>query len=74
MKALNSPYIPHRGEVIQCDQFGDRTFLTIHIGDGKTEAKNLPTLVDYNLHERVLILETKLQELSKQLQDKNEFL
>lgn len=70
----NSSYIPQRGEVIQCDQLGDGTFLTIHVGDGKTEAKNLPTLVDYNLHDRVLILETKLQELSQKLQDKNVFL
>ena len=63
----NSPYIPKRGEVIQYDRLGDGSWLTIHVGDGKTKVKDLPTLADYDLHERVILLEKQVKELQERI-------
>jgi hypothetical protein len=59
----DSPYIPKRGETIQYDRLGDGTWLTIHVGDGKTQVKDLPAIADYDLRERVRILEEKIAKL-----------
>lgn len=63
----DSSYIPKRGEVIQYDHLGDGSCLTIHVGDGKIRVKDLPTLVDYDLHERVILLEKQVKELQKRI-------
>lgn len=60
----NSPYVPKRGEVVQYDRLGDGTWITTHIGDGKTLVKDLPTLVDSDIRERVRILEEKVAKLT----------
>jgi len=59
----NSLYIPKRGETIQYDRLGDGTWLTVHVGDGKTPVKDLPAIADYDIHERVRILEEKIAKL-----------
>jgi hypothetical protein len=59
----DSPYIPKRGETIQYDRLGDGTWLTIHVGDGKTPVKDLPAIADYDIRERVRILEEKIAKL-----------
>jgi hypothetical protein len=59
----NSTYIPKRGEAIQYDNLGDGTWLTIHVGDGKTPITDLPAIADYDLRERVRILEEKIAKL-----------
>jgi hypothetical protein len=59
----DSPYIPKRGEAIQYDRLGDGTWLTIHVGDGKTQVKDLPAIADYDIRERVRILEEKIVKL-----------
>ena len=63
----NSPYIPKKGEVIQYDRLGDGSWLTIHIGDGKTKATDLPVIADYDLHERVILLEKQVKELQERI-------
>lgn len=55
--STNSQYIPKRGEVIQYDRLGDGSWLTIHVGDGRTKVTDLPVIADYDLHERVISLE-----------------
>jgi len=65
----NDVYVPQRGEVVQYDRLGDGSWLTLHVGDGKNTVPNLPTVVDYDLHDRVLKLET---EIAKLKQIKNE--
>lgn len=59
----NDPYIPKMGEVVLYDKLGDGTWVTTHIGDGKTFAKDLPSLASYDIYERVRILEEKLAKL-----------
>jgi hypothetical protein len=61
--STNSPYVPKRGETIQYDRLGDGSWLTIHVGDGKTPVKDLPAIADYDLHERVRVLEEELVKL-----------
>jgi hypothetical protein len=63
----DSSYIPKRGELIQCDRLGDGSWLTLHVGDGKTKATDLPTIADYDLHERVFLLEKQVKELQKRI-------
>ena len=59
-------YIPQRGEVIQYDRLGDGSWLTLHVGDGRNLVKNLPTVVDYDLHERIVKLEIELAQLKNE--------
>ena len=59
----NDPYIPKMGEVVLYDKLGDNTWMTTHIGDGKTPAQDLPPLASYDIYERVRILEEKLAKL-----------
>jgi len=63
----NSPYIPKRGETIQYDRLGDGTWLTIHVGDGKTQVKDLPAIADYDLRERVTNLENRIKQLEAKI-------
>lgn len=65
--APNCIYIPQRGEVFQYDRLGDGSWLTMHVGDGKTKATDLPAIADYDLHERVILLEKQIKEFQERI-------
>ena len=60
---IDSPYIPSIGEVTLYDKMGDGTIITTHIGDGKTPISHLPALANYDIYERVKLLEEKVLKL-----------
>lgn len=60
-----STYIPRLGEVMlheMDDGSGEKQYRTV-VGDGKTPVYDLPTLADYDLHERVVRLEREVERL-----------
>jgi len=61
--------IPQRGETVQYDRLGDGSWLTIHVGDGKTPIQDLPAIADYDLRERVINLEEEVAKLKRDLKD-----
>ena len=63
----DSSCIPKKGEVIQYDRLGDGSWLTIHVGDGKTKATDLPVIADYDLHKRVILLEQQVKKLQERI-------
>lgn len=64
---IDSCYVPKLGEVIEYDKLGDGTWITTHIGDGKTVIKDLPTLVNYDMYTRLSILEQKINDLQQRI-------
>lgn len=61
----DSDYAPRLGEVILHEMQttgGEKQYRTV-VGDGKTPVGDLPTLADYDLHERVVRLERELERL-----------
>lgn len=61
----DSDYIPRLGEVImhEMQTFGGNKEYRTVVGDGKTPVYDLPTLADYDLHERVVRLEREVERL-----------
>ena len=57
----NSNHIPRLGEIFLYQKDGNNW--DIKVGDGITEAKDLPTL--YDIHERVSKLEQEIQKLKQ---------
>lgn len=61
----DSDYVPRLGEVImhETDNYsGEKQYRTV-VGDGKTPVYDLPSLADYDLHERVVRLEREVERL-----------
>ena len=61
----DSDYTPRLGEVLLHeldDGSGEKQYRTV-AGDGKTPVKDLPSLADYDLHERVVRLEREVERL-----------
>lgn len=61
----DSDYTPRLGEVILHeidDGSGEKQYRTV-VGDGKTPVRDLPSLADYDLHERVVRLEREMERL-----------
>lgn len=58
-----SEYIPRPGEVFLYEKDPIEQIWDTRIGDGKTPAKDLPSLASYDIYERVRILEEKLAKL-----------
>lgn len=61
----DSDYVPRLGEVIlhETDNYsGDKQYRTV-VGDGRTPVGDLPSLADYDLHERVVRLEKEVERL-----------
>lgn len=60
----NSPHIPRLGEVFMYEKDTELQIWDTRIGDGKTPAKDLPALANYDIYERVRILEEKVAKLT----------
>lgn len=58
-----SNYIPRLGEVCQYQYDSHNDLWHIRIGDGKTPAKDLPALANYDIYEKVRILEEEVAKL-----------
>jgi len=61
----DSDYVPRLGEVIlhETQTLGSEKQYRTVVGDGKTPVGDLPTLADYDLHERVVRLEREVERL-----------
>ena len=55
-----SNYVPKVGEIIMYD---DGVNWTARIGDGKTQAKDLPPLLNYDIFKKVADLEKEVEQL-----------
>ena len=63
-KALaNCSHIPELGEVFLYQYDPIQDLWHTRIGDGKTQAKDLPPLANYDIYERVRILEEEVEKL-----------
>jgi hypothetical protein len=59
----NCDHIPKLGEVVLYERDKELQIWDTRIGDGKTLAKDLPPLANYDIYERVRILEEKVAKL-----------
>lgn len=58
-------YVPAVGEVLM-QEMPDGSFRTV-VGDGTTGVDDLPSLIPYDLHDRVRRLEKELDDLKRRL-------
>lgn len=56
-------YVPDLSEVVQYQYDSYNDLWDIRIGDGKTPVKDLPRLANYDIYERVSILEEEVAKL-----------
>ena len=68
----NCDYIPELSEVIQYQYDKDNDLWDIRIGDGKTHLKDLPPLANYDIYQRVSLLEKDTATLKSQVNINNE--
>lgn len=62
----NCGHIPRLGEVCQYQYDSDNDLWDTRIGDGKTPVKDLPRLANYDIYERVRILEEEVEKLKNE--------
>lgn len=63
----DSEYVPRIGEVCIYERDSEYQIWDTRIGDGKTLVKDLPPLPNYDIYERVRLLENELTELKRKV-------